>query len=956
MLQRQKLWLQTGFILCLLFGFSAGSVLAQTATLSGKVTDAQSGEGLTANVIVTATGVRTGASCDPNGTYTVSNLAPGTYTVSVTILGYDKRTQTVTFGAGEAKTLNFSLSGGGVELNPVVVSASRRQEKILDAPASVSVLEATQIRGRAATTPTDFLRGMPAVDISSNGIAQSNVVVRGFNNIFSTTLLSLTDNRYANVPSLRLNAYNFIPLIAEDISRIEVVLGPGAALYGPNSSNGVMHIITRSPFESVGTTISIGGGGRDFFNLGRSGVSNSDRTNSEPTGGRNIFMGGFRHASQLSDKIGIKISGQYYSGQDWENFEGKDATGKDLEPRTIRKYRPTVTGADSVGDRVSNARDFQVEKFAGEARLDFRLTENATLIFNSGYNQADQIELTGIGAGQSIDWAYYYGQARFNYKNLFLQGFVNGNSAGDTYIRRTGQLIVDKSKLYVGQIQHSLALQERQRFTYGFDALLTRPNSEGSIYGRNDNEKLNELGVYLQSETKLHPTKLDLVAAARVDDNNFLQDPVFSPRAALIFKPNANNTLRLTYNRAFNTQSPLDLFLDILQQPVANPFGPLGALFNPQGYSIQSNLLTVRARGVPHETGFTFRRVNGIPQMQSQFDRNPGYADPRLTNEIWTALRTGLVAASPSLANLLPTTLGTTGVDGLLRNIVTQQPISASQIKNVEPIRPSITNTFEAGYKGVLANKLLLSVDLYATRIKDRVGALKNETPAVFADPTQLGGILVPFIVPRLIAAGLPAAQAQAQALAIVAQIAGIPFGVISPEQSQNDPSKDTDAYVTYRNFGEVSVNGMDLSLFYNATANWAFGMNYSFVTKNGFNIFKRPNRVIFRNVDNTGNNISLNAAGNKVGLSIQYRVPKRGYDVELRGRYIEGFPQDSGVYVGEVQTYSVLDLNWGYDLPFSKGTRFSINALNILDKEHREFIGAPIMGRLILTRLTQTF
>jgi iron complex outermembrane receptor protein len=88
----------------------------------------------------------------------------------------------------------------------------------------------------------------------------------------------------------------------------------------------------------------------------------------------------------------------------------------------------------------------------------------------------------------------------------------------------------------------------------------------------------------------------------------------------------------------------------------------------------------------------------------------------------------------------------------------------------------------------------------------------------------------------------------------------------------------------------------------------------------------------------------------------MQYRAPQRGYEVELRGRYVEGFPQDSGVYVGEVQTYTVFDFNLGYDLPFSQNTRFSINAINIFDKEHREFIGAPIMGRLILTRLTQSF
>lgn len=949
---RRKLWLYTPLLLCLLLGLSGGAVFAQTATLKGKVTDAQSGEALPqAAVQVTATGVKTGAASDVEGMYTVPNLAPGTYTVTVSYVGYDNKVQTVTLAAGESKVLNVALSGSGVELNPVVVSASRRQEKILDAPASVSVLEGTQIRGRATTTATDYLRGLPAVDISSNGIAQSNVVVRGFNNIFSTTLLSLTDNRYANVPSLRVNVYNFLPIANEDISRIEVVFGPGAALYGPNSSNGVMHIITRSPFDSPGTVVSIGGGGRDFLNFGRSG---SDANPLLPAGGRNIFMGGFRHASVLSDKVAFKLSAQYYSGYDWENFDAD-------EPATITKFKPTISGPVTVGGPISNARDFTVEKMAAETRWDFRLSENTSFILNGGFNQGDQIELTGIGAAQGVDWGYYYGQARFNYKNLFVQGFVNGNDAGDTYIRRTGQLIVDKSKLYVGQVQHSYGLGERQRFTYGVDALFTRPNSEGTIYGRNDKQSLNEYGVYLQSETKLHPTKLDFVGAARLDDNNYLEDPVFSPRAALIFKPNSNNTVRLTYNRAFNTQSPLDLYLDILQQAVANPLRAVNPAF-------QSNLLTVRARGVPFKTGFTFHRgTDGRPQMRSQFDQSADYSDATVNN-VWPTFRAlilGGIADPTQRAQLnaaLPTALGQT-INGILRNIQTGQIISSDQVKDVEPIRPTITNTIEAGYKGVLGNKLLVSVDLYSSRIKDRVGALKAETPAVFLNAPALLQQLGIDITARLVAAGLTLPQAQAQAGAIVqqltptiAQFAALPVGVVNPEQLSGDATKDTDLIVSYRNFGEVTVNGMDLSLFYNASARWSLGMNYSFVTKNGFNFFKRTNRVIFRNVDNTGNNIALNAPGNKAGLSIQYRVPQRGYDVELRGRYIEGFPQDSGVFVGEVQTYSVFDLNWGYDLPFSKGTRFSINALNILDKKHREFIGAPIMGRLILTRLTQSF
>lgn len=309
MVKRQWLSRVSLLLFTLVVALAPLSLWAQTATLKGTVTDAESKEKLPgASVAVTSTGLApTGAAADASGNFEVPNLPAGTYTITVSFIGYERKVLTnVTLAAGETKTVDIAVEPSGISLNPVVISASRRQEKALEAPAAVSVLEATQIRGRATTSPTDYLRGLPAVDISSNGISQSNVTVRGFNNIFSGSLLSLVDNRYANVPSLRLNAYNFIPTTSEDISRIEVVSGPGSALYGPNSASGVMHIITRSPFESQGTTLSIGGGGRDFVNL-------SQR---EPQGGRNIYLTALRHAGLLGHNVGYKISAQYYKGHD----------------------------------------------------------------------------------------------------------------------------------------------------------------------------------------------------------------------------------------------------------------------------------------------------------------------------------------------------------------------------------------------------------------------------------------------------------------------------------------------------------------------------------------------------------------------------------------------------------------------------------------------------------------
>ncbi|MGH7596273.1 MAG: TonB-dependent receptor domain-containing protein [bacterium] len=971
-------WLRAGLTLGLLFSLGLCTVFAQTAILRGKVTDAQSGEALPqANVQVTATGVQTGAASNLDGEYEVPNLAAGTYSITVSYVGYDRKViANVTVAAGENKVLNITLTGTGVTLNPVVVSASRRQEKSLDAPAAVSVLEATQIRGRPATTPTDYLRGLPAVDVSTNGIAQSNVVVRGFNNIFSGALLSLTDNRYANVPSLRLNAYNFIPLTTEDISRIEVVSGPGAALYGPNSAGGVMHIITKSPFDSEGLTLSVGGGGRDFMNFARS----------DPSGGRNIYMASGRYAKGLSEKVGLKISAQYYEGRDWESFDR-------LEPATITKYTQTSTGNVPQGGPVPNTRDFNVQKISGEARLDFRLTDDTGLIFNAGYNRANNLELTGLGAGQADGWAYLYGQARFNYKDFFIQGFVNASDAGDTYLLRDGALIKDNSKLFAAQVQHSLGLGTKQRFIYGIDAILTRPDTKSTINGRNEgNDNINEYGVYLQSETKLSP-KLDVLLAARIDDHNFIEDPVFSPRAALVFKPNSNNTLRATYNRAFSTPTSNNLFLDL--SSAQDVFG-LGRAFGNPAFGT-----SVRAQGVPG-TGFNFNiGANGLPQFRSPFAVQAGLSsstfinqnDPLFTNVMWgvgrqavlaqfvPAFQAGLRAQGLPEANIQAITAAFLGIvpqqlaglTNVMRvlNTTTRTFSQVTAVKNVPRIQETTHETFELGYKGVIAKKLFVGVDLYHSKIKDFVGPLKVETPNVFLDPTPLGGALgtqfgTALANPAnaqlnaiLIASLDPAARGGNGNGTAVDELvrlfatgaAGIPFGTVGPKEAF-DP---TALILTYRNFGDVSLNGMDMYFSYYAGTNWMFSGNYSFVTKSGFNFFKKPNRVLYRNLGGVAD-ISLNAPANKFALAVQYRAPQRGYEVELRGRYVEGFPQDSGVYIGEVQTYTVFDFNFGYDLPFSSGTRFSIAASNILDNKHLEFVGAPVLGRLIMTRLTQTF
>ena len=148
-----------------------------------------------------------------------------------------------------------------------------------------------------------------------------------------------------------------------------------------------------------------------------------------------------------------------------------------------------ITPAATIGKKAARKEDlegpgepiFDIYRASGEFRVDYRPTDEMTAILASGLTQSTGMELTGIGAGQAKNWSYGYTQARLIYKDLFAQAFWNRSDARDTYVLRTGLPTVDRSNLYVGQIQHGYSFGDRQRFTYGADLLLTPAG-----YRRND--------------------------------------------------------------------------------------------------------------------------------------------------------------------------------------------------------------------------------------------------------------------------------------------------------------------------------------------------------------------------------------------------------------------------------------------------------------------------------------
>jgi iron complex outermembrane receptor protein len=147
--------------------------------------------------------------------------------------------------------------------NIEVTSVSGRSESLQDAPASIYVITAQDIRRSAAVTLPQALRLAPNLQVAALNAGQYAISARGFNNAIGNKLLVLIDGRTVYTPLFSGVFWNQQDVMLEDVERIEVISGPGATLYGANAVNGVINVITRPASGTQGGLVAAGIGNLD---------------------------------------------------------------------------------------------------------------------------------------------------------------------------------------------------------------------------------------------------------------------------------------------------------------------------------------------------------------------------------------------------------------------------------------------------------------------------------------------------------------------------------------------------------------------------------------------------------------------------------------------------------------------------------------------------------------------
>jgi len=941
---------------------ASATMLAQT-TITGVVKDAQTGETLLgANVKVSGKAIGTTTDFDGKFSLKVADAPP--FTVEISMLGFKAVNVEIT---KNNQTVNVSLQEDATSLEEIVFSASRRKQKVQEAPASVSIITPKDIlNSAAAVDPVMNLANIAGVQMQQQSANTINIEMRAGSGVFGTSTFPILDYRYLVTPSAGTFQSYQSGMSNIDIQRVEVVRGAASALYGPGVTSGVVHFMSKSPIDHPGTTVEMLGG-----TLSTTGMT-------------------VRHAFKNdNDKFGFKVNVRYMKGKDFELDPVADAdfisglqttisqpaivNGR-VDPTQPGEQLLSLSDLDDNGDGNPLATEYS--NYSANVHLEFRPTDETTAFISGGFAQGGGLFFNSQGAGYQQGKDYWV-QGRIQTGGLFAQVYYNYNNGGDeenpTFLYQTGLRQVAERNSLEAQLQYNFDIPKflNSNFTIGSDYRNSKSMTANTLYGINeDRDDYIITGAYLQGTSKISD-QLEITYAGRYDKFNFIDEGAFAPRVAIVYKANDNHTFRASFNRA-NTgpsalQQNIDFPVSVIAPGIADVW--LSGQYAPQVFP-DNPTIDLSIPGLPD-----------LPYGTTQFPL--AYAYGAVAAPTLGALYGGL-AGNPFLGvvqNFFNTYAGGTGGTGQLvgYNLFNGEPMN--ELTPTGRSAVETLNSFEIGYKGLIANKLSLAIDVYtyerkgftqftaigptynlvgadfANDLGAQVAADFASSPGVIADMEAfyasqgwpLTGIPT-FGIPSSsdAIAGLAAASGGAFAqggAGFDAQIAPL-YPIIGTVETTAVPQGDGLMHIPagYRRFDGATRShvGADMSMEYFLNDNVTLWLNSSWLSQNEW----IPGES---NDDGLPFSSYLNAPKFKYRAGVQYSKDKvRG---SLAFQHDDSFNSNQGFFSGEVQEKNLFDVNIGYNV--SDNLKLDLSATNVLDQKYRAFPTMPVIGRRTVLKLT---
>lgn len=455
-------------------------------TITGTISDAATKKPLS-GVNVSIPKQKAGAVSDADGKFVLNSTVKPPFTLEVSLVGY--ATQEV--AVNSESQLNIQLFAQAEELDQVVVSASRVEERILRSPVSIEKMDAKAIQLSPSANFYDALLNMKSVDLITSSLTYKQINTRGFNSTGNSRFLQLVDGVDNQSAGLGFAMGNLFGPHDLDVHSVELIPGAASALYGPIAFNGMLQTRTKSPFDFQGLSV-------------QSKVGVNHLNDGTDFGAKPFYDLALRYAKAFNDRFAFKINAAYLTGTDWY---ANDYT--DIDPNTPAASRgPNNPGRNALniyGDEVAQTiqgigrvsrtgygekdlAQYGVYSLKLNGALHYRLKNGMELIYQGNYNQG-VAQYTGSSRFVINGFKLFQHRLELKGQNFYIRAYSNKENSEDSYNTRSlGQLI---NRSWVKDLNGNLVTPDKadatwfQRYAAAFDGSVNGVSGQNHLSARN---------------------------------------------------------------------------------------------------------------------------------------------------------------------------------------------------------------------------------------------------------------------------------------------------------------------------------------------------------------------------------------------------------------------------------------------------------------------------------------
>lgn len=889
--------------------------IAQVATVTGKITDAQTQKPIQ-GVAIRVKGKLAGTQSNANGSFSISLKIPASITISM--IGYEAKTVDIT----NNQAIDISLSPANSELDPIVVTASRVEERILRSPVSIEKMDIRQVQQTPSANYYDGLQNIKSLDMVTSSLTYKQINTRGFNSTGNGRFLQLVDGIDNQPAGLGFAMGNLFGPHDLDVESAELIAGAASALYGPIAFNGLLNTRTKNPFDFQGLSI------QTKFGLNHVG----DGTG---LGAKPMSDLALRYAKVFNNKFAFKINASYLRGTDWY---ANDYT--DIDPNTpaasrgannpgrnalniygdeVAQTLPNIGRVSRTGYEEKDLATYGVYSLKLNGALHYRINDNLEAIYQMNFNQGTA-QYTGSNRFVINDFQFIQHRLELKGSQFYIRAYSNQEISNNSYNTRSlGQQI---NRTWVRDLSGNIVTPDKadatwfQRYAAAFNGTISGVTAQNQTQAR----AFADQGRLLPGTTAFDEARSRLIqttglSGAGIKSNCSLKhiEGLYDFSSIVkVFNLQVGGNYRKYYldtegtlfddkgknltNDEFGlfTQASKSLFQDKLKVTLS------GRYDKNQNFQGQ---FTPRASAVFSPT----ERHNFRASYQTGF-RNPTISDQYIKLDVGPILILGGAPINSQGMNVYENsyTAASVGAFGsgfgadMQKGVPFPTALANNKDKlvksNVPYIKPERVQSIEVGYKGLLTSKLLFDINYYYSQYTDFIinsVVIRPNSPVTLWD------------------------------------------GSVNPTAAADILNGNIKAFQLYTNAADkVSIQGVTAGL------TWALPKNYQLHTNAtwiDFNIMDaNPNNIPAFNTPTWKSNVTFSnpKLTDKLGFSVAWHW-QTAFD--WYGTFTELRP-------GRIGAYNLLDAQVSYAIPSLK-TKIKLGAANLTNQYVVQAYGSPAVG-----------